>query len=125
MTASSPTYPVAARPTAMRTRVPTISCFAVTAAGLVVAIACDRDGRTISRCYCEHERLATSDRGVVMYRQMLFREMERVQRGEDPMCVIRDPDHAIIDTNLQGTLELGGSVPEAFRQPAGTAPNRA
>ena len=45
------------------------------------------------------ERLATSDRGVVMFRDMLRREIEKVQRGEDPMCVVRDPDHATIDTN--------------------------
>jgi 5,5'-dehydrodivanillate O-demethylase len=67
------------------------------------------------------ERLATSDRGVVMYRQMLFREMDKVERGEDPMNVIRDPNHGVIDTNLQGTLEIGGSVPPAFRGAAATA----
>jgi len=62
-----------------------------------------------------HERLATSDRGVVMYREMLFREMQRVAAGEDPLGVIRDPNHPMIDTNLQGTMDLGGSVPEDFR----------
>jgi 5,5'-dehydrodivanillate O-demethylase len=59
----------------------------------------------------EHERLATTDRGVVMLRQMFFREMEKVERGEDPLGVVRDPNHEIIDTNLQHTLEFGGSVP--------------
>ncbi|HZT08828.1 MAG TPA: Rieske 2Fe-2S domain-containing protein [Chloroflexota bacterium] len=46
------------------------------------------------------ERLATSDKGIVMLRDLMFSEIEKVQRGEDPMGVIRDPDHAIIDTNL-------------------------
>jgi 5,5'-dehydrodivanillate O-demethylase len=45
------------------------------------------------------ERLATSDRGVVMFRDMVRREIEKVQRGEDPICVVRDPDHEMIDTN--------------------------
>lgn len=50
------------------------------------------------------ERLATSDRGVVMFRELLKREIESVQRGDDPMGVIRDPNHPIIDTNLDETL---------------------
>jgi 5,5'-dehydrodivanillate O-demethylase len=45
------------------------------------------------------ERLATSDRGIVMYREMLRREIEKVQRGEDPIGVMRDPDHGVVDTN--------------------------
>jgi 5,5'-dehydrodivanillate O-demethylase len=46
------------------------------------------------------ERLATSDAGVVMLRNLMFQEIERVQQGLDPFGTIRDPDHAIIDTNL-------------------------
>jgi hypothetical protein len=30
--------------------------------------------------------------------------IERVQRGEDPMGIIRDPDHAMIDTNLDHSM---------------------
>jgi hypothetical protein len=30
-----------------------------------------------------------------------MREIDKVQRGEDPMGVERDPDHAMIDTNLE------------------------
>jgi 5,5'-dehydrodivanillate O-demethylase len=37
------------------------------------------------------ERLGTTDVGVIQFRQMLEREMQKVQRGEDPMVVIRDP----------------------------------
>ena len=59
-----------------------------------------------------HERLAGSDRGVVMYREMLKREIEKVQRGLEPMNVFRDPNHSIIDTHMDRSLEVGkaGSV---------------
>ncbi len=49
----------------------------------------------------EGERLATSDKGIVMLRELMFQEIEKVQRGLDPLGVIRDPNHAIIDTNLE------------------------
>jgi 5,5'-dehydrodivanillate O-demethylase len=58
------------------------------------------------------ERLAGSDRGVVMYREMLKREIERVQKGFDPMNVFRDPNQPIIDTKMDQSLDVGkaGSV---------------
>lgn len=37
------------------------------------------------------ENLGESDRGVAMYRRVLLEELERVERGEDPMGVVRDP----------------------------------
>ena len=46
------------------------------------------------------ERLATTDRGVVMLREMLRREIGKVQQGLDPLGVMRDPDHEMIDTGL-------------------------
>ena len=49
----------------------------------------------------EDERLATSDAGIVMLRDLMFQEIEKVRRGDDPLGVIRDPNHAIIDTNLE------------------------
>jgi 5,5'-dehydrodivanillate O-demethylase len=51
------------------------------------------------------ERLATTDRGIVMYRDMLKREIERVQMGLDPKCTWRDADHPVIDTKLQAALD--------------------
>ena len=36
------------------------------------------------------ENLGASDQGIAMYRRMLRREMKKVERGEDPMGVIRD-----------------------------------
>jgi 5,5'-dehydrodivanillate O-demethylase len=37
------------------------------------------------------ELIGMSDRGVVMYRNLLKREIEAVQQGRDPAGVIRDP----------------------------------
>ncbi|HZT07762.1 MAG TPA: Rieske 2Fe-2S domain-containing protein [Chloroflexota bacterium] len=50
------------------------------------------------------ERMATTDRGVVMLRQLLRENIDRVQRGEDPIGVIRDPARGMIDTNLDHSL---------------------
>jgi len=36
------------------------------------------------------EHLASSDKGVILYRKMLLEQMARVERGEEPMAVIRD-----------------------------------
>jgi 5,5'-dehydrodivanillate O-demethylase len=37
------------------------------------------------------EKLGTTDRGVIMLRKMVEREIEKVRQGRDPMVVIRDP----------------------------------
>jgi 5,5'-dehydrodivanillate O-demethylase oxygenase subunit len=37
------------------------------------------------------ERLGTSDRGVILFRNLLLEQIDRVERGEEPMGVIRDP----------------------------------
>lgn len=37
------------------------------------------------------EMLGKSDVGVAHLRRLYFSEMEKVERGDDPMCVIRDP----------------------------------
>jgi 5,5'-dehydrodivanillate O-demethylase oxygenase subunit len=36
------------------------------------------------------ERLGTSDQGVILYRNVLDEQIKRVERGEDPMGVVRD-----------------------------------
>jgi 5,5'-dehydrodivanillate O-demethylase len=58
------------------------------------------------------ERLATSDRGVVMLRDLYFENIDRVTRGEDPLGVVRDPARGIIDTALTGTFEFAKSMAE-------------
>jgi 5,5'-dehydrodivanillate O-demethylase oxygenase subunit len=37
------------------------------------------------------ERLGTTDKGVIFYRNMLKRELNKVAAGEDPMGTLRDP----------------------------------
>ncbi|MEC4895519.1 MAG: aromatic ring-hydroxylating dioxygenase subunit alpha [Oscillatoria sp. PMC 1051.18] len=38
------------------------------------------------------EHLTPGDRGIVLYRRLLFEQLEKVQRGEDPLGVIRSPE---------------------------------
>jgi 5,5'-dehydrodivanillate O-demethylase oxygenase subunit len=52
------------------------------------------------------EHLAYSDRGVVLLRRLIGEQIERVQRGLDPMGVVRDPNQPMIDTNLESTLSV-------------------
>lgn len=49
------------------------------------------------------EHLGASDTGIVMLRRLMFENIEKVQRGEDPMGVIRE-DNGIIDTNFERSL---------------------
>ncbi len=37
------------------------------------------------------ENLSASDRGIALLRRRMFEEIEKVQRGEDPKAVLRDP----------------------------------
>jgi len=37
------------------------------------------------------EKLGESDVGIILYRKMLKEQLEKVERGEDPINVIRDP----------------------------------
>jgi hypothetical protein len=61
------------------------------------------------------ERLATSDRGIVVLRSMLLREIERMQQGLDPVGVIRDPNHAPIDTHFQNYVDVMARYPRTGR----------
>jgi 5,5'-dehydrodivanillate O-demethylase oxygenase subunit len=54
----------------------------------------------------ENERLATADRGVVLFRSVLKREIEKVQQGLDPMGVVRDEDAPPIETFIQSYVEM-------------------
>jgi 5,5'-dehydrodivanillate O-demethylase len=42
------------------------------------------------------EKLGASDRGLVLYRKMLKREIEKIERGEDPIGILRDPAQNIV-----------------------------
>lgn len=51
------------------------------------------------------ERLTTSDRGIVMLREVMFREIKKVRQGLDPMGVIRDPaQNPMVDTHLMESI---------------------
>jgi 5,5'-dehydrodivanillate O-demethylase len=48
------------------------------------------------------EKLGTTDEGVIMWRQLLKRELEKVEAGVDPMGVIRDPaKNALIEFKVE------------------------
>ncbi|MGH7829547.1 MAG: Rieske 2Fe-2S domain-containing protein [Candidatus Binatia bacterium] len=71
------------------------------------------------------ERITTSDRGVVMLREMTLREIHRVQEGLDPKGVIRDPaQNTLIDTNLEASLN-GPESQHRLRVPPKDAPAQA
>jgi 5,5'-dehydrodivanillate O-demethylase len=53
------------------------------------------------------EHIGTADRGVVMYRQLIREQMDLVARGEDPMCVFRDPSRNVV---LELPLESGDKL---------------
>ncbi len=64
------------------------------------------------------ERLATSDRGIVMLRELMNREMDRVEAGEDPKGVVRDPaENEMLDTRLAESL-VGPETQKRLRNAA-------
>ncbi len=62
------------------------------------------------------ERLATSDRGIVLLRELLHKNIEKVMEGLDPAGVIRDASLESIDTTM-GHIRLTGQPPEATQTP--------
>lgn len=48
------------------------------------------------------EHLGTQDRGITLFRRMLFRELKKIESGEDPMLVNHDPaKDAVLDLPLE------------------------
>jgi len=47
----------------------------------------------------------TADRGIVLLRNMLRREIAKVQQGLDPIGVIRDPAQAVINTHPETLMD--------------------
>ena len=65
------------------------------------------------------ERLTSSDRGIILLREVMFREMKKVRQGQDPMGVVRDPSHnPFIDTHLlESIAQIGDDrAPRAVNQ---------
>ncbi len=76
-------------------------------------------GNAGADCDRTQERLTSSDRGVILLREVMFREIKKVQQGQDPMGVIRDPaNNPFIDTHLMESIaQIGGSrAPRAVNQ---------
>ena len=71
------------------------------------------------------EHLSYSDKGIALLRRVLRENIQKAQDGEDPKGVVRDPDHTIIDTNLDESLRLEGrrNAPalDPVAMPAGVA----
>jgi 5,5'-dehydrodivanillate O-demethylase len=63
------------------------------------------------------EHLAMSDRAVVLFRQIMRREIEKVGRGLDPLGVIRTPDHPVIDTTFGVLPPIGPRRPATAGRP--------
>jgi 5,5'-dehydrodivanillate O-demethylase len=63
-------------------------------------MAWETQGRIADRAI---EHLAYSDRGVLLFRQMVKQNIERVLAGQDPIGVVRERDHEMIDTGLAGS----------------------
>ena len=62
------------------------------------------------------ERLTSSDRGIVMLREVMMREITRVQQGLDPMGIVRDPkQNRMIDTHLLESIAQS-SQPRAVNE---------
>jgi 5,5'-dehydrodivanillate O-demethylase oxygenase subunit len=58
------------------------------------------------------EHLSYSDRGVALLRKVMKDEVEKVQRGQDPMGLYRGSDDLIVDTNFEESVKVeGSSVP--------------
>jgi 5,5'-dehydrodivanillate O-demethylase oxygenase subunit len=64
------------------------------------------------------EHLSYSDRGVAMFRKLTREQIDRVQQGLDPMGVVRDPNHPMIDTNIDESTKVEGGRPIGIGAPA-------
>jgi 5,5'-dehydrodivanillate O-demethylase len=51
------------------------------------------------------ERLTSSDRGIIMLREVMMREINRVRQGHDPIGVVRDAArNTMVDTHLMESI---------------------
>jgi 5,5'-dehydrodivanillate O-demethylase len=67
------------------------------------------------------EHLSYSDRGIALFRKLTREQIDRVAQSLDPMGVVRDPEHAMIDTNIdESTRVEGDGRPVGIGAPAAT-----
>jgi len=81
------------------------------------AMAWETQGPIFNRA---KENLGESDRGIVKFRRMLREQIRIIQRGGEPMALVRDPEknRIISFTTLQGTPEEGMRWVELLEQKA-------
>jgi 5,5'-dehydrodivanillate O-demethylase oxygenase subunit len=66
------------------------------------------------------EKLGLSDKGIILYRQLLKQEYEKMQRGEDPMNVFRDPaKNVVLKLRLEDSKLNSGSFRAGPRRQGG------
>jgi 5,5'-dehydrodivanillate O-demethylase len=51
------------------------------------------------------EHLSFSDRGIALFLKLVFENIAKVERGEEPFAVYREPHHAMLDTKLQEAID--------------------
>ncbi len=63
------------------------------------------------------EHLVTSDKGVMLYHNLLLANVETVERGDDPMGVVRDPakNYPMIDVRHEGVARAPFALAGARR----------
>ncbi|HEY3116465.1 MAG TPA: aromatic ring-hydroxylating dioxygenase subunit alpha [Chloroflexota bacterium] len=66
----------------------------------------------------ELERLGESDKGIVLFRLLLEREMQTIARGDDPMNVFRDPKSNVCLEPPLEAIKFGHVLRSARYQPA-------
>ena len=52
------------------------------------------------------EKLGATDQGVVLLRTMLKRELDKVERGLDPLGVVRDPSNRMIEIHFERAKDM-------------------
>jgi 5,5'-dehydrodivanillate O-demethylase len=70
-------------------------------------------------CDRTRERLSSTDRGIIMLRETMMREMKKIRQGLDPMGVVRDAArNPLIDTHLMESIaQIGGNrAPRAVNE---------
>ena len=75
----------------------------------------DWEAQTSQRPIAIHalEHLATSDRGVVLFRRQLSEAIDAMERGEDPPGVTRDPGEQVVVVPSRNDVFAGGEPADA------------
>ena len=66
------------------------------------------------------ERLGTADQGIILYRSLLMEQIEKVERGKEPLGVIRDSakNEPMIEIRRERHAEYGLENPKEWARPA-------